>query len=106
MGLAGRRVLPRFFRHFSKEFLKCPSFVTIQPVFYQNQVAPDTCVTFILYDKGRSDKKYLPGGERSVPQPLFSLFIFSSMLSGLPGHQPDRPLYAPLTAGANAPAAV
>ena len=25
MELAGRRVLPRLFRHFSKKFLKCPS---------------------------------------------------------------------------------
>ena len=33
MGSAGRRVLLRFFRHFSKNFLKCPSVVIIQPVF-------------------------------------------------------------------------
>ena len=30
MELVGQRVLPRFFLHFSKVFLKCPRFVTIQ----------------------------------------------------------------------------
>jgi len=34
MGSAGRRVLPRFFSPFLKKFLKCPSFVTIQPDFF------------------------------------------------------------------------
>ena len=33
MESAGRRVLPRFFRHFSKKFLKCPSAVTFHPRF-------------------------------------------------------------------------
>ncbi len=42
MGSAGRRALPRFFRHFSKKFLKCPSFVTIQPVFLPKSKAPRT----------------------------------------------------------------
>lgn len=44
MGSAGRRVLPRFFRHFSKKFLKCPSVVTIQPVFLSKSKAPRTFV--------------------------------------------------------------
>ena len=35
-------MLPRLFRHFPKKFLKCPSFVTIQPVFLSKSKAPRT----------------------------------------------------------------
>lgn len=37
--------------HFSKKFLKCPSFVTIQPVFQYKSKSPRT---FVVYACGKS----------------------------------------------------
>ena len=63
MGSARRRVLPRFFRNFSKIFLKCPSFVTIQPVFLSKSKSPWTFVQYLQFMiDANQNNKYLPGG--------------------------------------------
>ena len=60
MGSAGRRVLPRFFRHFSKNFEMSERCNNSACFFVEIEGTSDICVTFVVYACGKSIKKHLP----------------------------------------------
>ena len=54
MELAGRRVLPRFFRHFSKNFEMSERCNNSACFFVEIEGTSDICVTFVVYACGKS----------------------------------------------------
>ena len=65
MGSAGRRVLPRFFRHFSKIFEMSELCNNSACFFVEIKGTSDICVTFVVYACGKSIRNIcLHSGEK------------------------------------------
>ena len=56
MGSAGRRVLPRFFRHFSKNFEMSERCNNSACFFVEIEGTSDICVTFGFYNNPHKEK--------------------------------------------------